>query len=67
MDGPRDYHASEVSQTEEGKCHITYTGNLIKCYKRTYLKNRNKLTDFKHNLVTKGETLGGREELGVWK
>ena len=42
--------------------------NNNKWYKRTYLKNRNKLTDFKTNLmVTRGETTGGREELVGWE
>jgi len=37
-------------------------------YNRTPLYNRNKLTDFKTNLVvTIDETFGEREELGGWE
>ena len=39
--------------------------NLIKMIKRTYLQKRNKLTDFKINLmVTIGKTAEERKELG---
>ena len=38
--------------------------NLKKRYERTYLQNRNRLTDIENKLmVTKGE--GGRDKLGV--
>ena len=36
-------------------------------YKRTCLRNRNRLTDIKNRLVVaKGEEGSGREGLGVW-
>ena len=51
---------SEVSQTEKEKYYITYMWNLKKKYKRTYLQNRNRLTDIENKLmVTKGEKGGG--------
>ena len=51
---------SEVSQTEKDKYDITYMWNLKKWYKRTYLQNRNRLTDMENKLmVTKGESGGG--------
>ena len=49
--------------------HILPVQPRKKDTKRTYLCNRNKLTDFKIKLrVTKGETGkgGGREKLGGW-
>ena len=58
MAWPRDYHTSEVSQTERDKYCITYMWNLKKKkrYKWTYLQNRNRLTDIENNrMVTKGE------------
>ena len=52
---------SEVSQTEKDKYHITYMWNLKKKkYKRTYLQNRNRLTDTENKfMVTKGERWWG--------
>ena len=53
---------SEVSQTEKYKYHyITYMWNLKKkCYRWTYLQNRNRLTDIENKFkVTKGESGGG--------
>ena len=58
MAWPRDYHTSEVSQTERDKYCITYMWNLKKKkrYKWTYLQNRNRLTDIENKrMVTKGE------------
>ena len=48
---------------------ITYMWNLkyIYIHKLTYLKNRNRLTDFEKLTVTKGDTSGGwRDGLGAW-
>ena len=59
---------SEVSQTEKRQLpyDITYTGNLKKWYKGTYLQNRNRVTDVENKLmVTKGEG-GGRDKLWDW-
>ena len=45
---------------------ITYTWNLKKRYKWTYLQNRNRPTDIENKLmVTKGEN-EGRDKLGAW-
>ena len=58
MAWPRDYHTSEVSQTETDKYCITYMWNLKKkkWYKWTYLQNRNRLTDIENkHMVTKVE------------
>ena len=49
---------SEISQLV--KHHIIYTWNLKKKkkgYKQTCLQNRNRLTDFKKLMVTKGDRL----------
>ena len=46
---------------------ITYMWNLKKWYKRTYLQNRNRLTDIeKKLLITKGDSRMGGDKLGVW-
>ena len=61
---------SEVSQTEKDKYHMIslICGiHFFKWYKWTYLQNRNRLIDIKNKLmVTKGETLGGRDKSGAW-
>ena len=45
---------------------ITYMWNLKKGYKRTYLQNRNRLTDFEKLTVTKGDRWrAGRGGLGL--
>ena len=42
-------------------------GKSEKLFERTYLQNRNRLTDFKNKLmVTKVEKLGRRDKLGGW-
>ena len=42
-------------------------GKSEKWLKRTYLQNRNRLTDFKNKvMVTKGERLGRKDKLGGW-
>ena len=45
---------------------LIYTWNLKKGYERTYLQNRNRLTDFKNLMVTNGDKLRGRYILGFW-
>ena len=60
---------SEVGQTEKDEYHydITYMWNLKKCYKRTCLQSRNRVTVVENNaLVTRGEG-GGRInwEIGI--
>ena len=53
---------SKVSQTQKEKYYmLSLMWNLIfKKVQRTYLQNRNRLTDIKNKLmVMKGETLGG--------
>ena len=38
-----------------------------KWYKRTYVQNRNRLTDIENKpMATKGERGWGRDKLGVW-
>ena len=60
MDRPRDYH-TKWSKSDRGRqisYDITYTWNLKKWYKWTYLQNR--LTDIENKImVTKGERWGG--------
>ena len=61
MDGPRDDHI-KWSKSDKDKYHneITYTWNLKKGYKWTYLQNRNRATDVENKfMVTK-------EDNGVW-
>ena len=59
-----------LSKTKRQISHdIAYTWNLKKCYKWTYLQNRNRLTDIGNKLMTvKGDSRseGGRKKLGVW-
>ena len=49
INGPRDYHTEWNSQTEKDKYHMIplLCGILKKCYKLTYLENRNRPTDRK--------------------
>ena len=49
MHRPKDYN-TEWSQTERQIENITYTWNLKKWYKWTYLPKGNRLTDFKNKL-----------------
>ena len=68
MDGPRDDHTEWSKSDREGQisCDIAYMWNLRKCYKWTYLQNRNRPTEIENKLmVTKGER-GRRDKLGVW-
>ena len=59
MDRPRDYHTKSEREGQVSE-DITYMRNLKKCYRRTYLQNRNRLTDTENKpLVTKGEGWGG--------
>ena len=61
-DGPGDYHTkcSKSDRERQISYDITYMWNLKKWYKRTYLQNRNRLTDIESKLtVTKGERGGG--------
>ena len=61
MDGPRDYHTKRSKSDRERQLYdITYTWNLKRWYKWTYLQNRNRLTGIENKLiVTKGEEGGG--------
>ena len=50
------------------KHHITYVWNLEKGYERTYLQNRNKLTDFANKVMVSkaGGARGGMDRgLGI--
>lgn len=46
MDGPRDYHTSEVSQTEKDKHHIISLiwGNLIKMIQKNLFTKQKKIS-----------------------
>ena len=59
---------SEDSQTVKDKHHvISLICGTKKGYRRTYLQNRNKLTDFEKRMVTKGDRYESRDDgLGVW-
>ena len=61
MNGPRVYHSkwSQSDRERQITYDITYTWNLKKWYKQTYLQNRNRLRHRKKLMVTKGE--GGEE------
>ena len=73
MDATRDYHTkwSNSERKRQVPYDITYMRNSLFeeskiWYKRTYLQNRNRLTDIENKLmVTKGER-AGRDKLGVW-
>ena len=69
MDGPRDDHTkgSKSERERQVPYDITYAWYLKKWYKRTYLQNRNRLTDTENKLtVTKGERGEGVNwELGI--
>ena len=60
MDGCRIYH-TKWSYWKTKSYDITICGILKKWYKRTYLKNRNRLTVFEKCMVTKWGKCGGRE------
>ena len=45
---------SELSQREKNKYPITYMWNLKKCYKRTFLQNKNPATDEENKLMITG-------------
>ena len=63
MDGPRDYHTKWSKSDRERQIYdITYMWTLKKCYKWTYLQNRNRLTVFENKfIITKGERQRGRD------
>ena len=57
MNGPREYYTkwSKSDRERQMSYDITYTWNLKKWYKWTYLQNINRLTDIEKKLeVTKG-------------
>ena len=57
---------SDVRQRKKNTTYITDRWNLKKGYTRTYLQNRNRLTNIGNKLmVTTGES-EGRDKLGVW-
>ena len=60
---------SEVSQTKTNIIWYHLYVKSKKCYKWTYLQNRNRLTDIENEpMITKGDNKveGGRDKLGVW-
>ena len=58
---------SKVSQKEKDKYRMISLMESKKQHKRTYLQNKNRLTDIVNRLVVaKGEGRWGREGLGVW-
>ena len=62
MDGPTDYHTewSKSDRETQISYDITFMWNLKKCYKWTYLQNRNRLTDIENKLVVAKGVRGGR-------
>ena len=62
MNGPRDCHTERNKSDRERQISydITYTWNLKKWYKGTYLQKINRVTDVENKLmVTMGERGGG--------
>ena len=60
MNGPREYYTkwNKSYRERQTSYDITYTWNLKKWYKWTYLQNINRLTDMEKKLeVTKGERM----------
>ena len=51
MDEPWKYHTKWSKSEKKDTYHIIYMWNLKKWYKRTYLQNRNKLTDTENKLM----------------
>ena len=66
-DGSRDY-LTKGSKSEQDKYHtISLICGTQKLYKRTYLQNRNRLTDIEKKLwLPKGWGQQGRDKLGDW-
>ena len=55
MDEPRDYHTKRSKSEREIRHNITYTWNLKKLYKWTYLQSRKTHKDTENKfMVTKG-------------
>ena len=67
MDGPRDFH-TKWSQTEKDKYDMTsLMWNLKNNTNELIYKTETDSTDIENKLmVTKGESGGGRDKLGVW-
>ena len=65
MNRPRNYHAKLIRVTQTSYA-ITYMWNLKKRIQSTYLQNRTWVIDFEKLMLTKGESLWGRDGLGVW-
>ena len=68
MDGPREYHTSWLSQTEEKKYDIWYTTTYMwnKKIQMNILQNRKGLTFIEKKIVvTKGEKEERKDKLGV--
>ena len=67
MDGPREYHTSWISQTEENKHDILPLICEIKKIQMNIIQNRKGLPFIEKKIVvTKGEKEEGRDKLGVW-
>ena len=69
MDGPRDCHTEwSKSEREKQMSYIsTYTWNVEKWYRWTYLQSRNRDTDIENKCIdTKGVCGGGCNRLGDW-
>ena len=68
LEGPGDYYTkrSKSDRERQRSYDITYTQNIKKWYKWTYLQKRNRLTDLENELmVTRGKA-GRRDRLRVW-
>ena len=67
-DGPRDCHTkwSKSDRERQLSYDIAYMWNLKKWYKRTYLQDRNRVTDVENKLMVTKRERGGRDTLGDW-
>ena len=68
MYGPRDRHTEWSKSDREGQTSYdnTYVWNLKKCFRWTYLQNRNRVTDVENNLMVTGVGKKGKDKLGDW-
>ena len=68
MDWHGDYHTdwSKSDREIQISYDIAHMWNLKKWYERTYLQNRNKVTDVENKLKNAKREKGRWEELGDW-
>ena len=68
MDETKDSHTEWSKSDKEGQISydIAYMWNLKKWYKRTYLQDRNRVTDVENNLMVTSGEIGGGINWEIW-